>query len=427
MPLGEKQIQILKFRRTSYDYLICDGAVRSGKTSLMMVGFVDDAMERYNRQRFGICGKTVDSAIKNVIEPYLAMRYAQQSYTLKWSRSGKTLTVTKGSITNVFEVFGGKDESSYMLIQGRTLAGCLLDEVILQPKSFVDQALIRCSVTGSKIWFSCNPAAPSHWFYQEWVKKADAGQLNALHLHFVLRDNPGLSETTIRKYETAFTGVFYQRYVLGRWVAAEGIIYQDFASSVAEADGRYLWKMSKELHPWRLFVGVDFGGNGSKHAFVAVGILSGWTGIVALASRRVEPYGKDADFLADALTDFCTEVFLRYGEIQHIFCDSAEQTLISHLRSKLSSCRLGWLGSRIENSAKIPIIDRIRLTSILMGSGRFWYTDQAESLRDALASALWSQKHPGVDERLDDGTTDIDSLDAFEYTIERYYHELVRR
>ena len=121
MPLGQKQLDILRFRRTSYSYLICDGAVRSGKTSIMMVGFVDDAMERFNAQRFGICGKTVDSAIKNVIEPYISMRYAQQSYQIKWSRSGKILTITKGGVTNIFEVFGGKDESSYMLIQGRTI------------------------------------------------------------------------------------------------------------------------------------------------------------------------------------------------------------------------------------------------------------------------------------------------------------------
>lgn len=427
MPLSQKQLEILRFRRTHYDFLICEGSVRSGKTSLMTVGFHDDAMERFNGQRFGICGKTVDSAIKNIIEPYISMRYVKESYQVKWSRSSKTLTLTKGNVTNIFEVFGGKDESSYMLIQGRTLAGCLIDEVVLQPKSFVDQAVIRCSVTGSKIWFSCNPAAPSHWFYQEWVLKADKGEINAKHLHFVLWDNPGLSEETIHKYETAFTGVFYQRYVLGRWVAAEGIIYQVFANSVTANDGRFLWPKDRELHPWRIFVGVDFGGNGSKHAFVAVGILPGWSGVVALASRRVEPYGKDADFLANALIDFCTEVFLRYGEIQYIFCDSAEQTLISHLRSKLSQCKLSWLGSRVENSAKIEIINRIRLTSILMGSGRFWYTEQAESLRDALAEALWSQKHPGVDERLDDGTTDIDSLDAFEYTIERFYHEFVRR
>ena len=253
MPLGKKQLEILRFRRTSYSYLICDGAVRSGKTSLMMVGFVDDAMERFNAQRFGICGKTVDSAIKNVIEPYISMRYAQQSYQIKWSRSGKILTITKGGVTNIFEVFGGKDESSYMLIQGRTLAGCLIDEVVLQPRSFVEQAITRCSVTGSKIWFSCNPAGTQHWFNQEWILHAE--ERNALHLHFVLTDNPGLSPETIQRYEQAFSGVFYRRYILGEWVDAEGLVYPFFAAN----EDTYLFKDSIAGLEGRFFVSIDYG------------------------------------------------------------------------------------------------------------------------------------------------------------------------
>lgn len=253
MPLGQKQLEILRFRRTSYSYLICDGAVRSGKTSLMMVGFVDDAMERFNAQRFGICGKTVDSAIKNVIEPYISMRYAQQSYQIKWSRSGKILTITKGSVTNIFEVFGGKDESSYMLIQGRTLAGCLIDEVVLQPRSFVEQAITRCSVTGSKIWFSCNPAGTQHWFNQEWILHAE--ERNAMHLHFVLTDNPGLSPETIQRYEQAFSGVFYRRYILGEWVDAEGLVYPFFAAN----EDTYLFKDSIAGLEGRFFVSIDYG------------------------------------------------------------------------------------------------------------------------------------------------------------------------
>lgn len=253
MPLGKKQLEILRFRRTSYNYLICDGAVRSGKTSLMMVGFVDDAMERFNAQRFGICGKTVDSAIKNVIEPYISMRYAQQSYQIKWSRSGKILTITKGNVTNIFEVFGGKDESSYMLIQGRTLAGCLIDEVVLQPRSFVEQAITRCSVTDSKIWFSCNPAGTQHWFNQEWILQAE--ERNALHLHFVLTDNPGLSPETIQRYKKAFSGVFYRRYILGEWVDAEGLVYPFFAAN----EDTYLFKDPISGLEGRFFVSIDYG------------------------------------------------------------------------------------------------------------------------------------------------------------------------
>ncbi len=255
MALGEKQLQILQFRFSDYSYLICDGAVRSGKTSLMMVGFVDDAMTRFNGRRFGICGKTVDSATKNIVQPYMAMQYAQKSYRIKWSRTDKTMTVSKGGITNVFEVFGGKDESSYALIQGRTLAGCLIDEVVLQPRSFVDQAMIRCSVTGAKVWFSCNPAAPSHWFYTDWIKKADKGEINAKHIHFVLRDNPGLSEETIQRYEKSFSGVFYQRYVLGEWVAAEGLVYPFFSAG----QDTYLFHGDASHVDGQFYVSIDYG------------------------------------------------------------------------------------------------------------------------------------------------------------------------
>lgn len=255
MALGEKQLQILQFRFSDYSYLICDGAVRSGKTSLMTVGFIDDAMTRFNGRRFGICGKTVDSATKNIVQPYMAMQYAQRSYRIKWSRTDKTMTVSKGGITNVFEVFGGKDESSYALIQGRTLAGCLIDEVVLQPRSFVDQAMIRCSVTGAKVWFSCNPAAPSHWFYTDWILKADKGEINAKHIHFVLRDNPGLSEETIKRYEQSFTGVFYQRYVLGEWVAAEGLVYPFFSAG----QDTYLFHGDASHIDGQFYVSIDYG------------------------------------------------------------------------------------------------------------------------------------------------------------------------
>ena len=218
-----KQKKILAFPYSRYDALICDGAVRSGKTSIIMWSFVEWAMREFNGQRFGICGKTVDSATKNIIIPFISMSLAKERYTLRWRRSDKLLEVRRGAITNYFEVFGGRDESSFALIQGRTLAGVFLDEVVLMPQSFVNQALARCSVDGAKLWFSCNPGSPQHWFYTEWIKKAK--ERNALCLHFSMRDNPSLSESTLARYEGMYSGVFYQRYVLGQWVLAEGLVY----------------------------------------------------------------------------------------------------------------------------------------------------------------------------------------------------------
>ena len=209
MAISHKQKQIIAFPFTKYDALISDGAIRSGKTSFMMLAFVDDAMRRYNHQRFAVCGKTVDSCVKNIIEPYRSLSYAKKKYRIHWRRSEKVLIVTDGRHENIFEVFGGKDESSYELIQGRTLAGVLLDEVALQPRSFVEQALARCSVEGSKLWFNCNPGSPQHWFYQEWVCQPE--KHNAIRLHFQLEDNPALSEKIVERYKSMYSGVFYRR------------------------------------------------------------------------------------------------------------------------------------------------------------------------------------------------------------------------
>lgn len=226
MAISRKQRQILAFPQTKYDALICDGAIRSGKTTFMIVAFIDDAMRRYNRQRFGICGKTVDSTVKNIISPYMAMTLPKEKYTIRWRRTDKILVVTRGDVENYFEIFGGKDESSFALIQGRTLAGVLFDEVALQPRSFVEQALARCSVAGSRLWFNCNPGPPTHWFYLEWILQPE--RHNAVNLHFELRDNPALDEKIIERYETMYTGVFYDRYIRGLWVVAEGLIYPMF-------------------------------------------------------------------------------------------------------------------------------------------------------------------------------------------------------
>jgi phage terminase, large subunit, PBSX family len=158
------------------------------------------------------------------------MSLAKERYIIRWRRGDKVMEVRRGAVTNYFEVFGGKDEASYTLIQGRTLAGVLLDEVVLMPRSFVEQALTRCSVDGAKLWFSCNPGSPQHWFYTEWIQRNK--ERNALYLHFEMTDNPGLSQKTLERYQAMFSGVFYDRYIRGLWVVAEGLVYPMFAKEV---------------------------------------------------------------------------------------------------------------------------------------------------------------------------------------------------
>lgn len=206
------------------DAIICDGSVRSGKTLCMAVGFILWSLSAFDGQKFAICGKTIESLRRNVIVnlPTWLEGLAQ----VVENRSENKVTVTIDGRTNTYYLFGGRDESSYALIQGMTLAGVLLDEVALMPKSFVEQALARCSIAGSKFWFNCNPEGPGHWFYQEWVCKV--AEHNALHLHFTMDDNLSLDPTIKVRYESMYSGVFYDRYIRGLWVVAEGLVYTMF-------------------------------------------------------------------------------------------------------------------------------------------------------------------------------------------------------
>lgn len=214
------------------DALICDGAVRSGKTLALGLSFFLWAMSRFDGQCFALCGKTVEAVRRNMLVSVLPV-LGELGFSWEEKRSRKLLILRLAKKENTFYIFGGKDEGSAALIQGMTLAGVLLDEVALMPRSFVEQALARCSVTGAKFWFSCNPEGPSHWFYQEWICKAR--ERNALHLRFFMTDNPTLSEKTIRRYERAFHGAFYRRFVLGEWTAAEGLVYDFFDESYVQA------------------------------------------------------------------------------------------------------------------------------------------------------------------------------------------------
>ena len=208
-----------------YDAVICDGAVRSGKTLSMSLGFVSWAMTSFDNGCFAICGKTVTSLKRNVINPLLDM-LGGLGFICTEKVSKNYFEITLGNRTNRFYLFGGKDEASASLIQGITLSGVFLDEVALMPRSFVEQALARCSVSGSKMWFNCNPEHPYHWFYTEWIKKAD--EKKALYIHFTMDDNPSLSPAVKERYSRLYTGAFYDRFVLGRWTASCGAVYTMF-------------------------------------------------------------------------------------------------------------------------------------------------------------------------------------------------------
>jgi PBSX family phage terminase large subunit len=232
------------------DGIICDGSIRSGKTVAMTIGFLLWSMSRFNGQSFGICGKTIESLRRNVITHI--PQWVEGIFTVQEKRAENKLIITLGDVSNTYYMFGGRDESSYTLVQGITLAGCLFDEVALMPRSFVDQTMARCSVSGSKFWFNCNPENPGHWFYTDWIKKAR--EHNILYLHFTMDDNLSLDPEIKARYENMYTGVFYRRYILGLWVRAEGLVYPMFKRDAHIVD------IIPEISPrHRYYISIDYG------------------------------------------------------------------------------------------------------------------------------------------------------------------------
>ena len=215
----------------SKDGIIADGSIRSGKSTVMSLSFVLWAMSNFDGENFIMAGKTIHSLRRNVIKQ-LKKIIIGRGYTVVEHRSENYITIIYGDVENDFYLFGGKDEGSQDLVQGITAAGVFLDEVALMPESFVQQATGRCSVEGSKFWFNCNPSSPTHWFKLNWIDKLT--EKNLIRIHFMMEDNPSLSQKIIERYKHLYVGVFFERFILGLWVLAEGIIYPMYKDAIAE-------------------------------------------------------------------------------------------------------------------------------------------------------------------------------------------------
>ena len=258
-PFSDRQLQALRWWTESSPYkdcdgIIADGAIRSGKTLSMSISFVMWAMETFEGQQFGLCGKSIGSLRRNVINPLIQV-LPTLGYRVNERRMDNLLIISKGGRSNRFYEFGGKDESSQSIIQGITLAGILLDEVALMPESFVNQATSRCSVEGSKMFFNCNPSHRMHFFKLNWINQYMQKRL--LYLHFTMDDNLSLSETIKERYENMYAGVFYRRYIEGRWVAAEGAIYDMWSADeniYTETD-----ETEERFKTARRYVAIDYG------------------------------------------------------------------------------------------------------------------------------------------------------------------------
>lgn len=379
------------------DGIIADGSIRSGKTVSMALSFVIWAMQSFSEQNFAMCGKTIGSFRRNVLM-VLKLMLRSRGYKVKDHRADNLLEIRYKGNVNYFYIFGGKDERSQDLIQGITLAGVLFDEVALMPESFVNQATGRCSVDGSKFWFNCNPDGPHHWFKTGWIDKVT--EKNLLYLHFTMDDNLSLTEKIKQRYASLYTGVFYQRYILGLWVVAEGIIYDMFS------EAKHVISSIPTVADAKYYVSCDYG---TQNATVFLLWKSGKGGVWYCIdeyyySGRDESTQKTDNAYADDLSAFIGD-----KKIEAIIIDPSAASFIALLRER---------GYRIKK-AKNDVIDGIRFTGSLLNLGKIFFYVKCENTIKEFSAYVWDVKacERGEDKPLKLHDHAMDAVRYFCYTV----------
>ncbi len=415
MPFSVKQDEF--FQNADHRWNIKTGATRSGKTYMDYY-----VIPKRIRNRIGKPGHVVLLGVskgtlkRNIVEPL------QQIWGPKLVGDINSENVCKMFGEDVY-CLGAEKISQVSKIRGSSIKYCYGDEITDWNQDVFNMLKSRLDKSYSCFDGACNPGAPQHWF-----KTFIDSDVDIYCQQYNIFDNPFLDPKFVEELCKEYKGtVLYDRYILGRWVAAEGSIYRLLCDAISGSGNNPYALTEKPKNIMEINIGVDFGGSGSGHAFSATAYTRGYQNVISLASERhmSKNGGIDPDKLGQLFIDFCLKIINLYGFITHVYCDSAEQTLIAGLRTAARKGGLSWL--RIENALKTMIIDRIRFTQRMLSQQRFFYMrDQCKTLEDALTTAIWNPKNLTEDERLDDGTSDIDSLDAFEYTFERDISRFIR-
>ena len=427
-PFSEQQQRLIHWwrpmvRASKNDFVIADGAIRSGKTIAMIIGFLTWSQESFSGESFILAGKTMGALKKNVIRPMLQMLEAW-GWPYTYIRSGTDARIEIGS--NTYYLYGANTKASQDALQGLTAAGAYADEAALFPRNFIDQMIGRGSIPGAKIWMNCNPENPHHYIKEEFIDKAS--EKKVYHLHFMMDDNLTLSPKVKARYQRAWPhgSVFYKRFILGMWVAADGLIYQQFADHVEDYLISSSWLLEQDekgrlLHEISYAViGVDFGGTKSAHSFTLTGFTKGYKQVVVLdewyCKKRINPKQLQAAFV-----DFVRRAQNRW-KVYEVYCDSAEQTLMSGLEM---ACIQEHIVIDVRNALKGPINDRIAFYNSLIAQNRWKVMKHCKHIIEAFEQAVYDDEKPNQDVRLDDGLMNVDSLDSTEYSTESVQEDIL--
>ena len=308
-----------------------------------------------------------------------------------------------------------------------------------------------------KIFWDMNPDHPKAPIYVDYIDKYarlnDEGKLlgGFNYAHFTIYENVNIPPERIAEIVSQYDegSIWFIRDILGQRSIAEGLCYVKFSTKYAAYNNALArartpedYEAAKKVNPYlvdketvlewlkkgrlgSINVGVDFGGNGSGHTFVATTNLDGFHTLIALRSERHIGDEIDPVELSRLFILFIQRILKDYGYVTYVYCDNAEQVLMRGLSAALADNLMGDI--KLGNAMKARINDRINLKTKLDAQNRFLYIEEeCESLAEALSMAVWDSKKIEL-ERLDDGSSDIDSLDAFEYTYERDMKAYIER
>lgn len=436
MQLSKKQNEYIV--NATHRWNFKSGAVRSGK-SYVDTAFVIPFRIRERAGKPGlnvILGVSKSSIERNVLAPM------REIYTDKLIGTINSQNIAMVCGEPVY-CLGAEKVSQVAKIQGASIKYCYGDEVAKWNKEVFQMLKSRLDKPYSCFDGSCNPEHPTHWL-KEFL---DNDELDIYLQRYTIFDNPFLPKEFVEQLCKEYEGtIYYDRLIVGLWKRADGAIYKKFADNpdafrcevVDELKDDPEVKQFRKEDITSIEIGLDFGGNQSGHSFVARGYTDDYRDVIALKSRRImakdENEDIDSNMLDKLFCEFVQEVidqysvidkhgdYVRYCNVEGVYYDNAETVLGNSIRNAVEK-KFPWISVR--KARKAAINDRIRCTVRLMGAGRFFITKDCESLQMALSDAVWDKEVKDKDERLDDGSTDIDSLDAFEYTIERDMKELI--
>lgn len=381
------------------------GSVRSGKTWISLIVWAFFVATSPKDGRYLMCAKTLAALKRNCLD-LLQQMVGERNF--KYSLAKKDAVLFGRTVY----LEGANDARSESKIRGLSLNGAYCDEITLLTREFFNMLLSRLSASDAKLIGTTNPDSPSHWLKKDFLDRAE--ELDLLEAKFLIDDNCFLDKVYVESLKKEYSGVFFDRFILGKWVAAEGAIYPQFAAC-PEA-----FEIEKENIPPLKYIniGVDFGGNKSNHAFVASGVTKDFDKLYVLKSESICAKGVSVAGMIGAFMRFVSDVEQKFGKVDFVYADSAEQAIINEMRQKTDYSIL--------NSIKNSIVNRIRCTDLLLSNKRiFLCKGENDALVSGLSDALWDEKSGMQDRRLDNGTTDIDILDAFEYSFEAFIKELL--